>query len=234
MAAIKSAFSAGAGKVKEVAGLQYNDAAGGSLVVTLPISSNAATTGAAITGTAITGTSLSAGVGLATAGSLNINSASVAATSFAISTTSAGGGNTALATAGYVDAQVSVIASGVSLQAFTVASATGLAVGNVVCLGAGTNAPLKLADKDTDLESNAIGVIKTIVGLVVTVQLDAEIAVSSLAGSVVGDPMFVGDAGAVVPYSGLAAGDFATQVGYVSNVSANKIVIVLKTFGELA
>lgn len=234
MAAIKSAFSAGAGKVKEVAGLQYNDAAGGSLDVTLPIVSTAAITGTAITGTAVTGTSLSAGAGLATAGSLNIGSAAAAATSFAVAATSAGGGDTALATAGYVDAQVSVIASGVSLQAFTVASAAGLAVGNVVCLGAGTNAPLALADKDADLTSNAIGVIKTIVGSVVTVQLDAEIAVSDLAGRAVGDPMFVGDAGAVVPYSGLTAGDFATQVGYVSDVAGDKIVIVLKTFGELA
>ena len=229
MASIKSAFSAGAGKVKEIAGLQYNDAAGGSLDVTLPIVSTAA-----ITGTAITGTSLSAGVGLATAGSLNIGSAAAAATSFAISSTSGSSSDTALTTAGYVAAQIATISAGVSLQPFTVASAAGLAVGNVVCLGAGANAPLKLADKDADLDSNAIGVIKTIVGSVVTVQLDAEIAVSDLAGRAVGDPMFVGDAGAVVPYSSLAAGDFATQVGYVSDLAGDKIVIVLKTFGELA
>jgi hypothetical protein len=224
MASIKSAFSAGAGKVKEIAGLQYNDAAGGSLDVTLPISSTAD----------ITATGLSAGAGLIDGASLNIGSAASAATSFAVAATSAGAGDTALATAGYVDAQVSVIASGVSLQAFTVASATGLAVGNVVCLGAGANAPLKLADKDTDADSNAIGVIKSIASLVVTVQLDAEIAVSDLSGRAVGDPMFVGDAGAVVPYSGLGNGDFATQVGYVSDVAGDKIVIVLKTFGELA
>jgi hypothetical protein len=223
MASIKSVFSAGAGKVKEIAGLQYNDAAGGSLDVTLPVVSTAA----------ISSTDLTAS-GLVTGATLNIGSAASAATSFAVAATPAGGGDTALATAGYVDAQVSVIASGVSLQAFTVASATGLAVGNVVCLGGGTNAPLKLADKATDLESNAIGVIKSIDSLVVTVQLDAEIAVSDLGGSEVGDPMFVGVAGAVVPYSGLAAGNFATQVGYVSDVAADKIVIVLKTFGELA
>jgi hypothetical protein len=223
MASIKSVFSAGAGKVKEIAGLQYNNAASGSLDVTLPISSSAA----------ISGTDLTAS-GLITGATLNIGSAAAAATSFAVAVTSAGAGDTALATAGYVDAQVSGIASGVSLQAFTVTSATGLAVGNVVCLGAGANAPLKLADKDTDADSNAIGVIKTIVGSVVTVQLDAEIAVSDLSGRAVGDPMFVGDAGAVVPYSGLGSGDFATQVGYVSDVAADKIVIVLKTFGELA
>jgi hypothetical protein len=224
MASIKSVFSAGAGKVKEIAGLQYNDAAGGSLDVTLPISSSST----------VTATGLSAGAGLIDGASLNIGSAAAAATSFAISTDPAGGGDTALATAGYVDAQMAVIASGVSLQDFTVAATTNLAAGQVVCLGSGTNAPLARADKDADLTSNAIGVIKSINGLVVTVQLDAEIAVSDLSGSSVGDPMFVGAVGAVVPYASLSSGDFATQVGYVSDVANDKIVIVLKTFGELA
>jgi len=222
MAAIKSAFSAGAGKVKEVAGLQLSDG-GTQFDVTLPISSDSAISGSDLTAS-----------GLVTGATLNVGAAALAADGFAISTDSAGGGDSKLATAGYVDAQMAVIASGVSLQDFTVDSATGLAVGNVVCLSGGPNAPLKLADKDTDLDSNAIGVIKSIAGLVVTVQLDAEIAVSDLSGRAVGDPMFVGDAGAVVPYSGLGAGDFATQVGYVSNVADDKIVIVLKTFGELA
>jgi hypothetical protein len=129
---------------------------------------------------------------------------------------------------------MAVIASGVSLQDFTVSSASGLATGNIVALGSGTNAPLVLADKDLDLTSNAIGVIKAINGLVVTVQLDAEIAVSSLAAFSLGEAVFVGDSGAVAQYSALASGDFATQVGYVSDVAGNKIVIVLKTFGELA
>ena len=224
MASIKSVFNAGAGKVKEVAGLQYNDAAGGSLDVTLPISSNAD----------ITGANLSAGVGLVTAGSINVGTAAAAATSFAVAATSAGAGDTALATAGYVDAQVSVISSGVSLQDFTVASATGLAVGKIVCLGTGTNAPLVIADKDADLTTNAIGVIKTIVGTLVTVQLDAEIVVSDLSTFSLGEAVFVGITGAAGKYSALASGDFATQVGYVSDVAADKIVIQIKSFGELA
>jgi hypothetical protein len=224
MASIKSVFSAGAGKVKEIAGLQYNDAAGGSLDVTLPVVSTAA----------ISSTDLTAS-GLVTGATLNIGAAALAADGFAISTDAAGEGDSKLATAGYVDAQVSVIASGVSLQKFTVAATTNLAVGQAVCLGSGTNAPLARADKDADLTSNAIGIIQLIDGLEVTVQLDAEIAVSSdLAGSSVGDPMFVGALGAVVPYSSLGSGDFATQVGYVSDVANDKIVIVLKTFGELA
>jgi len=67
------------------------------------------------------------------------------------------------------------------------------------------------------------------------VQLDAEIAVSSdLAAFSVGDPVFVGAVGAVVAYSSLGSGDFATQVGYVSDVAADKIIIQCKTFGELA
>jgi len=225
MAVIKSVFSGGAGKLKEIAGLQYNDAGSGSLDVSVAISSSAG----------ITGTSLSAGAGLIDGASLNIGSAAVAATSFAVAATAAGGGDTALATAGYVDAQVSVIASGVSLQKFTVAATTNLAVGQAVCLGSGTNAPLARADKDADLTSNAIGIIQLIDGLEVTVQLDAEIAVSSdLAAFSVGDPVFVGAVGAVVAYSSLGSGDFATQVGYVSDVAADKIIIQCKTFGELA
>jgi hypothetical protein len=224
MASIKSVFSAGAGKVKEIAGLQYNNAAGGSLDVTLPISSSAD----------ITGANLSAGVGLVTAGSINVGTAAAAATSFAVAATSAGAGDTALATAGYVDAQFSVISSGVSLQNFTVAANTGLAVGQIVCLGAGTNAPLAIADKDADLTTNAIGVIKTIVGTLVTVQLDAEIVVSDLAAFSLGEAVFVGVAGAAAKYSALVSGDFATQVGYVSDVAADKIVLQIKSFGELA
>ena len=224
MASIKSVFSSGAGKVKEIAGLQYNDASGGSLDVSLPIVSSAA----------ISGTDLTAS-GLVTSATLNVGAAAVAADGFAISTDGSGGGDSKLATAGYVDAQVSVIASGVSLQDFTVAATTSLAAGQVVCLGSGTNAPLARADKDADLTSNAIGVIKSINGLVVTVQLDAEVAVSTdLASFSVGDPIFVGANGGVVAYSGLGAGDFVTQVGYVSDVANDKIVIVLKTFGELA
>jgi carbonic anhydrase/acetyltransferase-like protein (isoleucine patch superfamily) len=225
MPSIKSVFSAGSGKVKEVAGLQYNSDAGGSLDVNLPISSTST----------VTATGLSAGAGLIDGASLNIGSAASAATSFAVATTSAGAGDTALATAGYVDAQVNVIASGVSLQKFTVAATTNLAEGQVVCLASGTNEPLARADKDSDPASNAIGIIKLIDGLEVTVQLDAEIAVSSdLAGMSVGEPVFVGANGAVIAYADLGSGDFATQVGYVSDVAGDKIVIVLKTFGELA
>lgn len=223
MASIKSVFSGGQGKLKEIAGLQYNDAGSGSLDVTVAISSTSS----------ISADSLAATNGI-TGAELNIGAAALAADGFAISTDAAGGGDSKLATAGYVDAQMSVIASGVSLQDFTVAATTNLAAGQVVCLGSGTNAPLARADKDADLTSNAIGVIKSINGLVVTVQLDAEIAVSSLAGFSVGDPVFVGAVGAVVAYSSLGSGDFATQVGYVSDVASNKIVIQCKTFGELA
>ena len=228
MASIKSVFSAGAGKVKEIAGLQYNDAAGGSLDVTLPISSNAD----------ITGANLSAGVGLVTAGSINVGTAAAAATSFAVAATSAGAGDTALATAGYVDAQVSVISSGVSLQNFTIPASgttiTSADIGKIVCLSGGDNAPLALADKDSDLLSNAIGVIKAVVGRVVTVQLDAEIVVGDLAAFSLGEAVFVGVAGAPAKYSALGTGDFATQVGYVSDVATDKMVIQIKSFGELA
>ena len=219
MASIKSVFNAGAGKVKEVAGLQYNDAAGGSLDVTLPISSDSAISGSDLTAS-----------GLVTGATLNIGAAVVAVDGFSTGTAD----NDKLTTKGYVDDAVSVISSGVSLQDFTVASATGLAEGQIVCLGTGTNAPLVIADKDGDLTTNAIGVIKTIVGTLVTVQLDAEIVVSDLAAFSLGEAVFVGVAGAAARYSTLVSGDFVTQVGYVSDVAADKMVIQIKSFGELA
>ena len=219
MASIKSVFNAGAGKVKEVAGLQYNDAAGGSLDVTLPILSDSAISGSDLTAS-----------GLVTGATLNIGAAAVAVDGFSTGTAD----NDKLTTKGYVDDAVSVISSGVSLQDFTVASATGLAEGKIVCLGTGTNAPLVIADKDADLTTNAIGVIKTIVGTLVTVQLDAEIVVSDLAAFSLGEAVFVGATGAAARYSTLVSGDFVTQVGYVSDVAADKMVIQIKSFGELA
>ena len=219
MASIKSVFNAGAGKVKEVAGLQYNDAEGGSLDVTLPISSDSAISGSDLTAS-----------GLVTGATLNIGAAAVAVDGFSTGAAD----NDTLTTKGYVDDAVSVISSGVSLQNFTVASATGLAEGQIVCLGTGTNAPLVIADKDGDLTTNAIGVIKTIVDTLVTVQLDAEIVVSNLAAFDLGEAVFVGVAGAAARYSTLVSGDFVTQVGYVSNVGDDKMVIQIKSFGELA
>ena len=221
MASIKSVFNAGAGKVKEVAGLQYNDAAGGSLDVTLPISSDSAISGSDLTAS-----------GLVTGATLNIGAAAVAVDGFSTGTAD----NDKLTTKGYVDDAVSVISSGVSLQDFTVAAKTGLSTGQIVCLGTGTNAPLVIADKDADLTTNAIGVISAISSTtnVVTVQLDAEIVVSDLAAFDLGEAVFVGDAGAAARYSTLLSGDFVTQVGYVSDVAADKMVIQIKSFGELA
>ena len=218
MAAIKSVFNAGAGKLKEVAGLQLNDG-GTQFDVTLPISSDSAISGSDLTAS-----------GLVTGATLNIGAAAVAVDGFSTGTAD----NDTLTTKGYVDDAVSVISSGVSLQNFTVASATGLSVGQIVCLGTGTNAPLVIADKDGDLTTNAIGVIKTIVGTLVTVQLDAEIVVSNLAAFDLGEAVFVGVTGAAAKYSALVSGDFVTQVGYVSDVAADKMVIQIKSFGELA
>ena len=218
MAAIKSLFNAGSGKVKEVAALQLNDG-GTQFDVTLPISSNSAISGSDLTAS-----------GLVTGATLNIGGAAVAVDGFSIGEAN----NDTLTTKGYVDDAVSVISSGVSLQDFTVASATGLAEGQIVCLGTGTNAPLVIADKDADLTTNAIGVIKNIVGTLVTVQLDAEVVVGDLAAFSLGEAVFVGDSGAPAQYSALLSGDFATQVGYVSDVAADKMVIQIKSFGELA
>ena len=230
MAQIKSLFNKGLGKVQEVAGLVYNDAAGGSLEISLPVTSTSSITAVGVDAGAgaLEGASSSV-VGLAAAGSLNIGAAAVAVDGFSVGLAN----NDKLTTKGYVDEAVAVIASGISLQDFTVASATGLAVGKIVALGSGTNAPLILADKDGDATSNAIGVIKAINSLVVTVQLDAQISVTLPVGAALGDPMFVGDAGACAKYADLGAGDFATQIGYVSD-AAGKIVILPKSYGELA
>lgn len=227
MASIKSVFSAGAGKVKEIAGLQYNNAAGGSLDVTLPISSTAG----------ITGTSLSAGVGLIDGGSLNIGSAASAATSFAVAATSAGAGDTALASAGYVDAQIAAVASPTKV---TFSGAIAFAAKDIVCLSTASG-ELALADASDENLSNVIGVVtaaSTGAGPYTTiVQVDGEVVVEDLGtgglSAPVGTPLFVsataGDLSKTV-----TGGDWMTQVGFVSDQAADKILLQPRGFGQIS
>lgn len=100
---------------------------------------------------------------------------------------------------------------------FVVSSVTGLAVGNAVSIGTGTNAPLLLASKTTDAASNAVGFISAISGSTVTVKFGGRTTTSTdLTGKTVGTVMYVGSSGGIVEYSSLSAGDYATAVGYVT------------------
>jgi len=118
---------------------------------------------------------------------------------------------------------------------FTVSSASGLAVGNAVATGTGTNAPLVLASKAADGTSNAIGFISAINGTTVTVRFGGQTTTSTdLTGKTVGTVMYVGTSGGIVEYSSLSAGEYATVVGYVTLAGGSgvgKIFIQCRPWG---
>lgn len=212
---ISSAFTAGAGKVKSINKMVYNSDVSGSEYVAL--------VGAKLIADADKG--------------FAIGESGQVVTSIAVAATTAGSSDAALVSQGYVATQLAA-AAGISKQIFVVDSASDLATGKAVCLSTGTNAPLALAAKSGDALSNAFGIITSINGLNVTVQLDAQVIIAQdISLLAVGTPLFVGAAGALVEYSSLATGDWATLVGYVSASGTmagdGKIVIVPRAWGQV-
>ena len=121
---------------------------------------------------------------------------------------------------------------------FTVASATGLAVGNLVYLASGTNSPLALATKTTDSGSNAIGIIDVINGTVVDVMWGGERLINeNVSAQTIGTPLYVGNSGATALYSAISAGEYATKVGYISvtgsGAGSGKMFIQIQPFGQI-
>lgn len=215
MANIPSLFSGGQGKSKELAALGY-DATG---------SNEGGAQIEVVSGNVLLA---SGGFRLAQAGQ-KVTAIAVAATS------SSTADDTYLASAGYVDAQVAAVASPTKVTfAVTSAAASGLVAGAVVAMG---SSELILADADADGSSNAFGVVASVPNdTTVVVQVDGEIALSTdLSGFANGDLVWVSaTGGAVGTYAALAGGDFATQVGIVTDAAADKIVLQCRAFGEVA
>lgn len=115
--------------------------------------------------------------------------------------------------------------SDTSIKVFT---ATGLSVGQVVAL----SGSLVAADKSNDLKSNAIGVVTVVAGTDVTVKLFGEASTNGASSyAAIGTPVYVGSNGAVTNYAGLSAGNYVTQVGFISDTG--KIIIQPRIFGQL-
>ncbi len=216
MAAIKSVFNAGLGKVKEVSDLTYD-----------AIGSNETGPQIAVSTSVLLA---SGGLRLAQAGQ-KVTAIAVAATS------SSTADDTYLASAGYVDAQIAAVASPTKVS-FT--SAIAFAAKDIVCLSSASG-ELALADASDENLSNVIGVVaaaSTGAGPYTTlVQVDGEIEVEDLGAgglnAAVGTPLFVsataGDLSKTV-----ASGDWMTQVGFVSNQAVDKIVLQPRGFGQIA
>jgi hypothetical protein len=209
MATFKSQFSLGNGRNKEVAAFQYDDSAN-ALSASVLLKMGAA--GFSLDGQTLTD------IAIGGAGYLS---------------------NTILPTKGYVDEAIAGVTPGIPGDAtykdFTVTSSAGFTVGNVVAL-ASSGEPVA-ADSTSLAGSNAIGVvIAKPNATTVRVQLDGEVALSSsLAAFANSDLVWVSTtAGAVVAYGSIPAGEYAVQVGIVSDRTANKIILQPRIFGQVA
>jgi hypothetical protein len=204
MATYKSEFSLGtAGRLKEVAGFQYNDAGSGALSASVLLRLGA--------GFDLAGTTLSA-VALGTGGYAADNGS--------------------LATQGYVDQAVAGVVPGIPGDAtyidFPVASGATFTAGSVVALN---------GVREDEATSNVVGVfLSKPTAILARVQVDGQVAVSTdLSAFAKGDLVWASPtAGAVGTYAALASGDYATQVGIVSDTSAapnSKIILQQRIFG---
>jgi hypothetical protein len=214
MAILKSEFSQGSGRLKEVAAFQYDDATG----VLSTGASNLLALGAA-------GFSLSAHT------LLHVALGTGAYASF----------NDVIASQGYVDEAVAGVTPGIPGDAtykdFTVAETSSFAAGSVVAI---TSSGLALADSSGASSSNAIGVVlsRSVASGAgtVRVQLDGEIILSTdLAAYASGDLVWVATAaGAVTSYTAIPSGEYAVQVGIVSDVASDSIILQPRIFGQTA
>lgn len=214
MAILNSEFSLGNGRLKEVAGLQYDD----------------------VSGTLSTGAS-----NLLALGAAGFSLASNTLVDVALGTGSYTSFNDVIATQSYVLEQVAGVTPGIPGDAtykdFSVAETSSFVAGSVVAI---TSAGLALADSTSASGSNAIGVAisrsVTSGAGTVRVQLDGEAVISSdLAAYASGDLVWVAStAGAVTSYTAIPSGEYAVQVGIVSDVANDKVIIQPRIFGQTA
>jgi hypothetical protein len=199
MAILKSEFSLGNGRLKEVAGLTYDDS----------------------TAALATGASSILALGAAT----TANASFIA-------------GNDKLASKGYVDAAIDAVVPGIPGDAtfldIAVPSAATFTAGNLVAFNA--SGVLALADANGEASSNLIGAfLEKPTPTTARVQVDGEVVLSTdLAAFTNGDLLFVAAAaGAATSYGALLSGEYATQVGIVSKVGDDKVVLQQRIFGQV-
>ena len=94
-----------------------------------------------------------------------------------------------------------------------------------------------MSSNNSDLNSNAVGIISAISGTTVTVRYGGQqVTTTDLTGITVGTPMYVGTSGSLIQYSSITTGQYATKVGYVSSAGAagvGKLFIQIEPFGQI-
>lgn len=215
MAILKSLFNNGAGKTASETALQYN------------------------TATKTLSTAASSLLALGSAG-FSLASNTFTGTALATSVSAYIGLNDNLASQGYVDEQINALTPSIPGDAtfidFPVASGyVALTAGTVVAVGASGPVP---ADSASDSASNAIGVFLSKPNATTArVQVDGEVALATdLAAYANGALVWVDSSGSgtVTSYTAIPSGEYATQVGIVTNYSADKIVLQQRIFGQTA
>jgi hypothetical protein len=215
MAILKSEFSQGNGRLQEVGALTYNT------------SSQVLSTGAsALLALGAAGFSISAHTFL--------GAATATASAYV-------GLNDKVASQGYVDEAIAGVVPGIPGDATyldiasTSAFVAGLASGDLLAFNA--SGVLALADANGEESSNLIGAF---IGAGASpsqarVQVDGEVALSTdLAAFTNGDLVWVAaTAGAATSYAALLSGEYATQVGIVSDKANDKVVLQQRIFGQV-
>ena len=120
----------------------------------------------------------------------------------------------------------SITLSDSTIKTFT---GSGFVVGNIVAL----SGSLVLADPSDSIKSNAIGAVSAISGTTITVKLIGEVTATNASSiTFIGTPVYVGSNGSVVQYSSLTSGQYATQIGFISDTG--KIILQPRVFGQIA
>jgi hypothetical protein len=89
------------------------------------------------------------------------------------------------------------------------------------------------ADKSDLTRSNAFGVVSSIVGTDVVVKLSGEVTVKGASSyTISGSVMWLGSSGGVTDYSGIGSGNYATQIGFISNTG--KLILMPRATYKLA
>ena len=145
--------------------------------------------------------------------------------------------NTILPTKGYVDEAVAGVASPTKVT-FSVPALSAFSIGNLVAM---TSAGVALSQKNNEKASNVFGVVvapKAASGSgTLTVQLDGEVTVASandLSAFAKGDLVWGGASGTVTTYAALTTNDYAVQVGIVSDVANDKLILQPRIFGQVS